>query len=123
MNGKRLIEVMGQTSYSSPMNPHAVLPRYAAMCGFFGVPAMNTWDYRIYGIGDIEVPDEIVPRILALYYSEKQTYEIADGMRQMGKISVNIPSNINVWQKTQGASTLTSAAESLAKAATALATR
>ena len=76
MNGRKLIEIMGEVGWSHTMHPHAILPRYAAMCGFFEIPPMNSTDKRIYDIEKIEVPDEIVPKILALHFSERATTDL-----------------------------------------------
>lgn len=120
MNGKHLIQIMGNCGYSSPMNPHRVLPRYAAMCGFFGIPAMDTTDYRIYGIEAIEVPDEIVPKILALHFAEKATTDLREMGVAMGQMRVSVPSNINVWSHAKGERQLIDAANAMTKAAEAL---
>jgi hypothetical protein len=117
MNGQKLIEIMGDKGWSSPMNPHANLPRYAAMCGFFDVPTMNTADYRIYGISKVEIPDDLVPKILALHFAEKATTDLRAMGEAMGKMQVNVPSNINVWQHLKGEGAMTRAAQSLAEAA------
>lgn len=97
------------------MAPQRHLPRYAAMCGFFGVPPMHPHDYRIYGASEIDVPDEIVPRILAMYSADRATGDLRAMGEAMGKI--NIPSNINVWQHVKGETRLTQAAEALTDAA------
>lgn len=120
MNAKHLIEIMGRQSFSSPMNPHAILPRYAAMCGFFAVPPMNTTDYRIYGIENVEIPDEIVPKILALHFAEKATTDLRAMGEAMGQLRVNVPSNINVWSHAKGERQLIDAANAMTKAAEAL---
>ena len=99
------------------MYPHAVLPRYAAMCGFFEIPPMAGWDKQIPGLDTIDIPDEIVPKILALHFSERATNDLRAMGEGMGKLSVSVPSSINVWQHLKGESALAGAAESLARAA------
>lgn len=125
MNGLKLIGIMGGDTFAGALNPtinpHANLPRYAAMCGFFNVPLMNSADRRIYDIAEIEIPDEIVPKILAFHFSEKATGDLRAMGEAMGKINVSIPSNINVWQHLKGEAPMREAARSLQQAAKLLA--
>lgn len=123
MNGYKLIQIMGggSSNWSNPLNPHAHLPRYAAMCGFFEIPAMHPHDYQIYGIGDIEVPDEIVPKILALHFAERASNDLRAMGEGMGRMQVNVPSNINVWSHSRGEAQLITAAKALTEAVSKLA--
>lgn len=113
---------MGEVYYNHPMNPHAVLPRYAAMCGFFEIPPMDSYDKRIYEIEKIEIPDELIPKILALHFSEKANSDLRAMGEGIGKINISLPSNINVWQHLKGESSLASAAKKLTEAVSAIAT-
>lgn len=100
------------------MLPANLLPRYAAMCGFLD-ERLVARDYRIYGCDEIEIPDEIVPKILALHFSERASNDLRVMGEGIGKLK--IPSNINVWSHAKGEAQLAAAVNGLREAALAIA--
>lgn len=95
MKADKLIALMDPTAtWASAINPHAHLPRYAATCGCLTVPPMNRHDHRIYDADKIEIPDELVPKILALYAADRATNDLRALGEGMAKCS--IPSHVTL---------------------------
>lgn len=72
---------------------------------------------------DMEIDAESARQILALDYAERQTENLRAMGEGIGKLSINVPGNINVWQHLKGESSLRHAAESLAAAAATIVER
>lgn len=78
-------------------------------------------DYRSSVESQIEISTEDTKKILALDFSERATNDMRAMGEGIGRLNVNVPSNINVWSHTKGASVLTEAAHRLTDAVAALA--
>lgn len=95
--------------------------RYAAMVGY-DLPELHRYDGWVYTVMEAtDIPADVAAKILSLDYAERQTENLAEMGRQMGKINVSVPSNINVWQHLKGEAPLRDAANSLSEAAKLLA--
>lgn len=92
----------------------SVLPRYSAMAGYPISREHIEYSHMDEAMA-IEVPQEVVARILAYDFAERATGDLRAMGEGMAKL--NVPSNINVWQHLKGESAIRSAADSLTDAA------
>lgn len=92
------------------------LQRLAAMQGI-ELPEFSPYTDPQQENRDIEIPIEAAQKIVALDFAERATSDLRAMGEGMAKVSVNVPSNINVWQHTKGLSAMQTAAENLTNAA------
>jgi hypothetical protein len=101
--------------YAAEKRVGGSLPRWLIMAGYFDAPA--TVPHSAYHQPDLDIPMDVVQRVLAIDAGERATADLRAMGEGIGKCSVNVPGNINVWQHLKGESTLAKAAEALADAA------
>jgi len=115
-----LRKIIAGESFAGDTRAMAVLPRYAAMCGFPLAEANVRYPHHQDG-NNVEVPMDVVQKILALDFAERSTADLRAMGEGIGKLSVQVPSNINVWQHLKGEAPLREAANRLTAAAEMLA--
>lgn len=121
MTLRDVYNMMHNGNFSSQREASMRLKRLAGMVGIF-VPTLHD-EYRHDTDWMTEVTPDQCTQILKLDFAERQVVAIADGMKAMGQIRVEVPSNINVWSHTKGMSAMQSAAEGLVDAAKLIASR
>lgn len=117
MKVKKLTDLLAHSGDFSSHASSARFVRFAAMSGFVSASEYSPTS------DDTEVPESVVSAILRLDYAERATDNLATMGREMGKLNISVPSNINVWQHVAGESKMAVAAKALTDAVSQMATR